>query len=511
MSDTVNPVHVLQHHLRQAGALIAAKQYDSARAHIDAALALDPASLAALTLRDRIETRRPAAESSPEPVPVPAARPVAPARFVPSGVDAASWLDFEQRVEERRFRALLNGAQRAIDAGDAISARAAIEEARELRPDAYELSQLSGRVALLPSAPLPAHIPYHRSRSVRAVSMLAVGVMLLLGVDWARSVAPSGVLDLTSGVSDLTAKVHGVGPAEPAAPVAPPLSSSFQVAAPSLPPERPVESAAPSSEPVGTAGGSVFDPQARVVSAPREQNRRPDEARVAAVEPATVPAASLPEAESPDVDVAPRRVVVQDADIVPQIVRTGEPAEAQGFRPAVQTPRDTLRAEGSQAGAANVVRQPSSVIEMAGTAPVVPRSTSTPVPPPPPAPSAVPAAAASAAVAAAAVDQTRVQTVLERYARAYGQLDARAVRAVWPSVDERALARAFGDLASQSVSFDTCEIDVRGATATAACRGKAHYVTKIGSQNIRTESRTVRFALTRSGEDWKIDRAETRR
>ncbi|MGH9347087.1 MAG: hypothetical protein ACRD26_07455, partial [Vicinamibacterales bacterium] len=125
-----------------------------------------------------------------------------------------------------------------------------------------------------------------------------------------------------------------------------------------------------------------------------------------------------------------------------------------------------------------------------------------------PAPSAAPAASA---VVIPAAEQGRVEEVLRRYARAYGALDAGAARAVWPTVDERALARAFQNLASQNVSFDDCDIDIRGVVANVSCRGQASYVGKVGSREPRTESRTWRFELRRDGDAWKIENAEARR
>lgn len=100
---------------------------------------------------------------------------------------------------------------------------------------------------------------------------------------------------------------------------------------------------------------------------------------------------------------------------------------------------------------------------------------------------------------------------MHRYAAAYGNLDVGAARDVWPNVDQRALARAFDSLASQTVSFDSCDIDVRGAVANASCRGQASYVGKVGRTEPRTEPRTWRFELRRDGERWTIERAEARR
>ena len=79
-------------------------------------------------------------------------------------------------------------------------------------------------------------------------------------------------------------------------------------------------------------------------------------------------------------------------------------------------------------------------------------------------------------------------------------LDAEAARAVWPSVDARALARAFDSLTSQELAFDTAVRD-RGEAATAKCRGSATYTPKIGSREPRLESRQWTFQLR------KVERA----
>ena len=165
MSDSANPVRQFKNHLREAGALIASRRYDEATRHVDAALALDPASLAALTLRERIHKAR--AGSTAGRV----AAPRIPASSMPAADAPAAnppRLDFEQRIQERRFRALVDTAPRAIAAGNGVAARAAIEEARELHPDSGELSNLSGRAALLPVIPPGSHDRYARSRSMRA-------------------------------------------------------------------------------------------------------------------------------------------------------------------------------------------------------------------------------------------------------------------------------------------------------------------------------------------------------
>jgi hypothetical protein len=161
----------------------------------------------------------------------------------------------------------------------------------------------------------------------------------------------------------------------------------------------------------------------------------------------------------------------------------------------------------SAAIAANIVRQPVSITEPPppASAANARAATAMPTTPPRPSTSSIPDAAG-----ATQSDGNRVAQVLNRYARAYGDLDPRAASAVWPTVDERALSRAFASLESQDVSFDNCTIDVKGATASALCHGRTSYVGKVGNRQPHTEPRQWRFELKRQGDDWKIDRADVR-
>jgi hypothetical protein len=385
----------------------------------------------------------------------------APVRFVPSGVDAQSWIGFEQRIQERRFRALLNSITAAIERGDSISARVALEEARELRPHAPELAEAAGRVALLPMAsPVRNSRSYMRLRAANAVGLLFVGMALLVAIDWIRPNAPDA--EVTQ-------------PAAAPAVISPELQSASAEPAPVLledaaPVEPPAEVAAPPAAPaIGTFG---IRPAVAVErdAPPRPLARRP------AIQPAAV-------VQTPVVVTSGE---VPDDYVAPQVVRRDPAAPAASAAPvsAPVTPsRTTQAAETTTAGP-----------------PIIP-------PAPVARPEAAPAAAAAAIVPRE--DETHVATVLNQYARAYGQLDASAAREVWPSVNERALARAFAGLESQNVAFENCNIDVRGQTANASCRGRASYVGKVGSRELRTEPRQWTFELRRDGEAWKIQSAQT--
>ena len=125
---------------------------------------------------------------------------------------------------------------------------------------------------------------------------------------------------------------------------------------------------------------------------------------------------------------------------------------------------------------------------------------------PTPAPAVVPALLVSRVDDRALVDQA-----LERYRRAYNKLDARSAQSVYPAVNQNALARAFGNLESQLISFENCDIDLQGRLANATCHGTSRYVPKIGSHEPRIEPRVWNFTLRKDGAEWTIENARAAR
>jgi hypothetical protein len=107
-------------------------------------------------------------------------------------------------------------------------------------------------------------------------------------------------------------------------------------------------------------------------------------------------------------------------------------------------------------------------------------------------------------------EEDRIRSTLAGFQTAYTQLNAKAARAVWPTVDERALARAFDGLKSQHLAFDRCEMTVKDAEASAACRGRSTYVPRVGAQSPRTYSAEWKFHLKKVDEEWQIDSASFR-
>ena len=125
-----------------------------------------------------------------------------------------------------------------------------------------------------------------------------------------------------------------------------------------------------------------------------------------------------------------------------------------------------------------------------------------------PVPTAAPARETSATSAVA--DTGAVQDVLGRYRTAFSRLNASAAASVWPSVDAKALGKAFERLETQELEFDRCDVVVTGTSAVATCGGRARYVPKVGNKSPHVESRQWRFDLRKANETWRIETVSAR-
>lgn len=192
----------------------------------------------------------------------------------------------------------------------------------------------------------------------------------------------------------------------------------------------------------------------------------------------------------------------------PASITRGTSGGAPTAPPPAQAPRPTAEPvpTAPMATAANAtVRPPAPEAppSVEASAAALPPSR-TPATPARPEPEALPSVVARS-------EQTEIQRALGQYRSAYSLLDAEAARAVWPSVDVRALARAFDSLTSQQLAFETCQFDIVGEAATAQCRGSATYTPKVGSRGPKLEPRQWTFHLRKLDEGWKIQSAQTRR
>jgi hypothetical protein len=103
-----------------------------------------------------------------------------------------------------------------------------------------------------------------------------------------------------------------------------------------------------------------------------------------------------------------------------------------------------------------------------------------------------------------------IQTLLTQYRSAFRDLDAGAARAIWPSVDAKALSKAFESLERQDLIFNSCQIAVNDVRAVASCNGTARYVPRIGNRDRHAERRTWEFKLSKVEEVWLIDTVAAR-
>ena len=190
--------------------------------------------------------------------------------------------------------------------------------------------------------------------------------------------------------------------------------------------------------------------------------------------------------------------------------------------PATSAPSAETAPSPPRVTAAEAVPLPSTAVEDRALAPPpTPPPAAVVTPPPAAAPTPAPSAAAPSAPAAAPTTASRtpaadgdsgaIRDVLGRYRSAFNTLDAKAAQQVWPSVNERTLDRAFGQLEQQNVSFDTCIIYVKGVLAEANCRGTTRFVTRVGNRSTQVESREWSFSLRKANSGgWLIQEVQTR-
>jgi hypothetical protein len=154
------------------------------------------------------------------------------------------------------------------------------------------------------------------------------------------------------------------------------------------------------------------------------------------------------------------------------------------------------------------VETPVTRVEAAAASPTAPS-------PAVPTPAAAPPAAAAGGPLPAPAGTTvtaasAIEAVLGRYASAFNSLDAQRAKAVWPTVNERNLDRAFDGLEQQQFDLGDCDIRVTAPKAVASCDGTARFTPKVGSRKMRVERRQWTFRLQATGQSWTIESVDTR-
>jgi tetratricopeptide (TPR) repeat protein len=444
----------LQSHLSSARAYVDAGDRGKALEAIDAALAIDPDFLAALSLRDCIL-------APPAPMIGSAhgdtATPTNPAASRLT-VSANGYAKFEARAKRRRVDRRLDAARAALERRQLKDAAAALDEIIELDPNLPELSELTTSFDALSRANATTT---RRGPWIAAAASFAV---VIFGASWLQQTQPLASIQTTGAAM----------PVEPPAP-APVVDTDIVEVA--------VE---PPAAPVGTGGADAVNRDSGFGI--RVQETMNAEMRSSGTASRGEP-----------------RLATPDSRIAPAESRTA-PSDSRLTNPESRIPNPGLRVPNAEPPT------PSPIEMLAAPAPAAPPTPSimsamTPAP----APMTVPVSAPVLPRIDPSDEVVLVKQTLQRYRSAYDGLDAPSAQAVYPAVNQAALARAFDGLESQTLTFDTCDVQLRGDAATATCRGSARYVPKIGSREPRVEPRTWNFTLRKAGDDWRIDTARAER
>ena len=457
----------LQAHLAAAHAAAERGDRAAALARVDAALAIDPQFLAAQSLRASLLADEPNPASAPRAVQAQAPTEVAGApTFVPREVSPESYRKFQERAKRRRLDTCVEAAHQALRRRRLDDATAALTELSQLDPTLPELTALTREFdALRRRGSASSHRgPWIAAGAAFAATVLGATYLQDSSTLTSRPLVGSGVtLSGTPGAAPLVdvAAVGTAGPGETIEGLA-------------LPPEKVIEPRRSSALQTPPANVSPPTPAPQAVAARRAPE--PASPPVERVQPTRPP--MLPRPASQSLPAAPSAATAAPPPAAnPGPPPTAQPAPAPDAAPATPAAAPALTP--------TLVASPTTVV--AAPTPTVVRG-------------------------APNVDESvLVSRTLQRYRAAYQDLDARSAQAVWPAVNETALARAFNGLESQTLTFDDCDVRVSGEAAWATCRGSARYVPKVGSRDPRTESRTWTFTLKKAGEDWKIDTARADR
>lgn len=381
---------------------------------------------------------------------------------------------FEQRMRLRRAATCVSAARVAIEAGRLVEAEDRLEEACRLDPDSLEATLLLEQLrSAEPRAAAPPVLfgeergPAGPGRWSHWVAIL-IAVVSLAALAWWR--APG------SNETRFT-PARPPEPQRQSRPEPPAVAQGVPAPTPVLP-----QGAVPAEDLFATGIGLV--PSA--ASPSRAADERPERGTTGE-SPAlpSPPPSRAPATPAPPTFAAPAGASDDPARPVPS---------ATNAAPLPPAPEATV---------------PGLLEERARPEPASPEPAV-----PPPAVTSPPPATSDAAPASlrdgAADDEAAIGQVLGDYVDAYNRLDATAASRVWPTVDQRALARAFAGLESQGLTFEGCELSVDGAEATAACRGRARYVPKVGDRDPISQARRWTFRLHRATAGWVIVQAEAR-
>jgi hypothetical protein len=435
----------LREHLASARASLEAGDQASARQAIEAALSIEVDEFGELVHR-----LAPSASAGANPT------------VLDAGISADAFARFEKRATQKRLTRCIASAEQAIVAADIDTARAAIDEIRELDRDNSQLRGLEQSLHDLEAAGKPAE-PKHREPANVAGNTAGN-----------RSRSVDGPLR-TVEVSPRTARVplqrvevpQTVSPRPRFADIPAAASASYEPADVEL--FKAVNDASSTDDGNRGLRSGVVVVMLLLASVLVGW--------VAATGTQRIGLFSSERADSPTADAAsaPQQLPEVSADL-PKVstapnVSANQPGGDKQPQPAGSAARDGE--EGGHREKGSNRTEPTT---------------------------------AKPEAAAIASDENQIRDELERYRMAYATLDIDALRRVSPGVDD-SLAQKFATLKAEDLVFDSCRIHVASMTATAVCRGVARFIPKDGRPDMHVEARGWGFSLRRQPTGWQIESA----
>jgi hypothetical protein len=407
------------------------------------------------------------------------------------------WQSFEIRMRARKADRCLQRATAALDSGSINEASDAIDEARQLSPLHPRLGELSARLNAVKSPP-PAAVHSH-------------------GHAWATAAIVAGLV--VAGAAGWEVWVHRDNIAQLVPTAHPDMDASAGLATPT-PVNIPASQASAQKTAAGTSDSTDELPRTVVQTTlvrPEVIDMRvtPSESRTSN-EPTSVATAGSDLRSDTKADTAKALLTTDSAepparpqrDTAPSLPLSAE-YRTPAALPASLTPQPATNVIPSVVPAIEPPRPTNTSTTASATNPAMDATA------PPPAAAAPPPASAPTASASAAEsvpmrdDRVAIRAALSRYESAYNRLDVDAVRSIWPSLDQRALARAFDSLNSQRVALQNCNVDVSGTTARANCSGNAAWTPKVGGGQ-QSSARMWTFDLSESNGAWRITHVRAR-
>lgn len=398
------------------------------------------------------------------------------------------------RMRRRRVERCLLRASVALEAGVIEDAREALAEAEQLAPGDPDVQTLRDQLARPEPRPLPPpppptpsaadfqireapppleihEIPARRSRRLPVAAVLLIPLSAAAGWYATRGTPVSSVPPPLAVTPPAAVAETPIAKSEPPSVTVAESSITVPVATSPEPPG--------STDPVATSGSALN----------------------AAPSPAASPVAAGRTTEPPARarDDGARTSALPAPAIVPSVTRgfgntVPEPAPTE-TRPLAAPPESTAPVVSGAEG----IAAPDSAVKLAAP----------PVAAPPPQASAQPVSNLAPPPNTTRNEEQNIRTVLGRYESAYSRLDAAAAGAVWPGVNQRALANAFDGLSAQSISLGQCDVRVNGNTAQANCTGTARWTPKVGGGS-QSAARQWRFDLRNASNGWVITQAVIR-